>query len=119
MLAEQRLAFCENFRDVRTQLASLRIDNLKHFFNAEGELLERTRDGLHLSALRGAVQEALEMDKEQQRRHGYQRGKEERVGFPVERIVFGNCFCPQRTGLERFSAVRTGCYISEAQTVTA
>jgi hypothetical protein len=38
----------------------------------------------------------LEVDKEQNRRHDYQRSEEERVGFPVERFFFGNSFCPQR-----------------------
>src|SRR6185503_1752261 len=42
LLTEQHLAVFENFRDVRTQLAGLRIDNLKLFFDAECELLEHT-----------------------------------------------------------------------------
>src|SRR4030095_5235139 len=40
LLAEQRLAFLEDFRDMRTQLAGMRIDNLEFFFNADAELLE-------------------------------------------------------------------------------
>ena len=39
LLAEQHFAFVENFRNMRTQLARMRIDNLKFFFNAESELV--------------------------------------------------------------------------------
>jgi hypothetical protein len=33
LLAEERFAFSQNFTNVRTQFAGLRIDNLKFFFN--------------------------------------------------------------------------------------
>jgi hypothetical protein len=36
----QHPALFENFRDVRAQLAGVRINDLKLFFNAKGELLE-------------------------------------------------------------------------------
>src|SRR6187397_1509745 len=40
LLTEQHLAVFENFRDVRTQLAGMRINDLKLFFDTECELLE-------------------------------------------------------------------------------
>src|ERR1044071_4301077 len=40
LLTEQHLAFFQDFRDMRTQLAGMRINNLKLFFNTECELLE-------------------------------------------------------------------------------
>jgi len=54
LLAEQCLAFCENLRDVRTQPAGLRIDNLKLFFNAERELLPQHINWLSIYALRSS-----------------------------------------------------------------
>ena len=38
---------------MRTQLAGVRIDNLEFFFNAEGELIEHTRDVFTLYSVRG------------------------------------------------------------------
>src|ERR1044072_6492226 len=46
LLAEQHLALVENLGDVRTQLARLRINDLKLFFDAQCELIE------HLSSFR-------------------------------------------------------------------
>ena len=40
LLTEQHLAFFQDFRDMRTQLTGMRINNLKLFFNTECELLE-------------------------------------------------------------------------------
>src|SRR5690348_5926544 len=40
LLTEQHLAFFQDFRDMRTQLAGVRINNLKLFLNTECELLE-------------------------------------------------------------------------------
>ena len=62
LLAEQRLAFCENFGNMRTQLTGVRIDNLKLFFDAEGELLRHIGLGFHLSASRRAERVALEVN---------------------------------------------------------
>src|SRR5688572_11389014 len=40
LLTKNHLAFIQKLRDVRTQLARYRIDDLELFFNAEGELIE-------------------------------------------------------------------------------
>jgi hypothetical protein len=40
LLAEEHLPFLKHLRDVRTQLARLRIDDLKFFFDAKRILLE-------------------------------------------------------------------------------
>src|SRR6266404_1508883 len=42
LLAENHLAFVEELRHVRTQLARLRIDDLKLFLNTKCELIEHT-----------------------------------------------------------------------------
>ena len=65
LLAEQRLAFSENFGDMRPQLTGVRIDNLKLFFNTERELLRHTGVGFLLSDSTRAEQVALEVDEEQ------------------------------------------------------
>src|SRR6266568_8344561 len=62
LLAEQRLALCENFGNMRTQLTGVRIDNLKLFLDAECELLRHIGLGFHLSASRRAERIALEVD---------------------------------------------------------
>jgi hypothetical protein len=43
LLAEQRFAVLQNFRDVSAQLAGLGIDYLKLFFDTERELLKHIR----------------------------------------------------------------------------
>ena len=43
LFAENHLPFVEKLRNVRTQLARLRIDDLKLFFYAECELIEHTQ----------------------------------------------------------------------------
>src|SRR5438132_539006 len=43
LLAEQHPPLIENLRHVRTQLARLRIDDLKLFFDTESELIEHER----------------------------------------------------------------------------
>src|ERR1043165_7063935 len=50
LLAEQRFAVIQNFRDVRAQFAGFGIDYLKLFFDTERELLEHIRRGLHIFA---------------------------------------------------------------------
>src|ERR1051325_11821084 len=47
LLTEQHLAFFQDFRDMRTQLAATRINNLKLFFNTKCELLEHATGDLH------------------------------------------------------------------------
>lgn len=56
MLAWQRLALCQNFRDMRGNSRVSRIDNQKLFFNAECELLKHIGDGFRL-VVRDAVKE--------------------------------------------------------------
>src|SRR6185503_134962 len=49
LLTEQHLAFFQDFRDMRTQFACMRINNLKLFFNTECELLEHASARLSFS----------------------------------------------------------------------
>src|SRR5690349_17545668 len=49
LLTEQHLALFQNFRDMRTQLAGVRINNLKLFLNTECELLEHASGNSLLS----------------------------------------------------------------------
>jgi hypothetical protein len=49
LLTEQHLALFQDFRDMRTQFAGMRINNLKLFFNTECELLEHASGTFFLS----------------------------------------------------------------------
>src|ERR1051326_7566135 len=49
LLTKQHLAFFQDFRDMRTQFAGMRINNLKLFFNTECELLEHAAGGTFFS----------------------------------------------------------------------
>src|ERR1041384_7090906 len=49
LLTEQHLALFQDFRDMRTQFAGTRINNLKLFFNTECELLEHASVTFFLS----------------------------------------------------------------------
>src|SRR5689334_21963837 len=57
--------------------------------------------------------------KKQHCRQTQKRDEEENVGPLIGRLVFGNGFGVEGSGLERFTAMRTGCRVSKAETTTA